>query len=124
METKSMQLALSRSTGNIDGLHEKLDGILVRLNDLDTKLRGKASKNKVGEKTNPTAYSRLSFLRSAAWNTYGPTSTHISSFEIAEKEHSKVKSALLPIIKEEIPALKEALKKAGAPYMQGEELPE
>ena len=30
----------------------------------------------------------------------------------------------LPIIKEEIPALKEALKKAGAPYMQGEELPE
>ena len=124
METKSMQLALSRCTGNIEGLHEKLDVILVRLTDLDTKLRGKASKNKVGEKTNPTAYSRLAFLRSTAWNTYGPTSTHKASFEMAEKEHSKIKTALVPIIKEEIPAMKQSLIKAGAPYMQGEELPE
>jgi hypothetical protein len=64
----------------------------------------------------------LSFLRSATWNTYGPTPTHKANFELAKKEYEKIKTILIPILKEEIPNLKEDLKKAGAPYMQGEDL--
>ena len=56
-------------------------------------------------------------------STYGPTPTHREALEIAEKQYAELKRELDGILQKELPALEEALQKAGAPWSPGREIP-
>ena len=120
-----LQTALSRTTsapGNLDGeLHQLRKAVLA----LDEKLNGNHSKRQVGEKYNPTIEDRLGVaITGTAFSTYGPTPTHERSLEIAAKQFRELKIELENILNEQLPALERKLKDAGAPWIEGQPIPE
>jgi hypothetical protein len=57
-------------------------------------------------------------------NTYGPTSTQRRSLEIASEELRRNRNRLDELVNDEIPRLEQALRDAGAPWIEGQPLPE
>lgn len=122
---EAMQTALSRSLTEPGELDEQLHELRQDLFELEEKMFGNASKREIGEKTDPTVYSRLSFAFSGASNsTYGPTPQHRKSLEIARKEFEELEPRLNELINERIPGLEKALAEAGAPWIEGQQIPE
>lgn len=119
-----MQKALSMSNaapGNLDmDLYQLRQDLLL----LDTRLNGNRSKQQVGEKSRPTIGDRLFAVnRGISLSTYGPTETHKMSLEIAKKEVSEIQMELNGKLSE-MKELEKALSDAGAPWVEGGELPE
>ena len=121
---EAMERALARTEVDPTVLNTKLHELKMELARLKLNFFGSKAKKEVGERTKPTIYSRLSAARMGTSNsTYGPTPTHIRSFEIAQKEFKALKSELTGIMERKIPAVEQELKKAGAPWIPGQELP-
>jgi len=57
-------------------------------------------------------------------STYGPTPAHKRSFEIAVTQFSLLKVELENMLNNQLPELEKALKKAGAPWTEGQPIPE
>ena len=53
------------------------------------------------------------------WSTYGPTPTHIRSFEIAKAALAELKTALDQLVGSDLPALEKQLDAAGVPWSVG-----
>ena len=120
-----MQKALSRTLappGYLDAeLHRLRQDLLV----LDEIMNGNRSKTKVGEKNNPTIVSRLNVAAFGSFgSTYGPTETLRRSLEIAGEEFRAVKVELDIIINDRLPILERAMIDAGAPWMEGQPIPD
>jgi len=120
-----LKKALSRTPtapGNLDKeLHDLREALLA----LAERLNGNRSKSQVGEKDNPTIGSRLNVAVQGTMNaTYGPTPTHKRSLEIAKNQFREFKTALETILNEQMPRLEKALQNAGAPWVQGQPIPE
>ena len=122
-KVSAMQKALSRSQSSPGDLDKQLHQLRIALLSLDQKLNGNRSKQQVGEKTKPTIGSRLFAVdRGISHSTYGPTETNLRSLEIINKEISTIKFSL----KEHLVKMNElskALIAAGAPWVEGDELP-
>jgi photosystem II stability/assembly factor-like uncharacterized protein len=121
----AMRVALSRTKaapGDLDGqLHELRQTLL----DLDERLNGNRSRREVGEKNNPTIRGRLWFATGGTrHSTYGPTPTHERSLEIAYSEFAGLKDALENILNQQLPEMEKALREAGAPWVEGQPIPE
>ena len=56
-------------------------------------------------------------------STYGPTTTHKRSVEIAEFEFADIKAGIRRISEVELPALRTALNQAGVPWTPGRGVP-
>lgn len=107
-----------------ENLDKKIYSINQQLLDINERLYGKRSKNEIGEKTKPTIMSRLGSASSGLQNsTYGPTPTHIKGLEIATIEFKEIMIDVENIVDKEIPALEKQLIDAGAPWMEGQEIP-
>lgn len=120
-----MQKALTRTPtapGNLDGqLHDLEQKLLA----LDEQLNGNRSKQQVGEKTKPTIADRQSVASSGTFgSTYGPAPMHKRSLEIAVTEFQQLRKELDEIIDTKLPQLEKALSDAGAPWMEGQSIPE
>jgi hypothetical protein len=115
---KSLQYAASKMTVENKLLDEKIYSIKQNLIDLDTQLNGNKSKTEVGEKNNPTIFSRLSIASSGTSSTYGPTVTHIRSYEIAKKQYPEIEKKLNSIVDIELPSIEKELIKNGAPIVE------
>ena len=120
-----MQKALVRvptAPGNLDNeLHELRQSLLA----LDEQLNGNRSKEQVGEKTKPTIADRQSVASSGTFgSTYGPTPLHRQSLEIAGEEFKQLKKDLDEIVNTKLPKMEKALRDAGAPWMEGQSIPE
>ena len=61
---------------------------------------------------------------SSAATTYGPTPTHRRSLEIAVQEFGALKSRLDALVNTELPRLEKALRDAGAPWIEGQKIPD
>jgi photosystem II stability/assembly factor-like uncharacterized protein len=121
---KLMRGALDRAhlpPGNLDSELHKLNQALL---DIDQKLRGNRSKDEVGEKDTPTIRSRYRVASSGARSTYGPTPMHKRSLEIAGEQMAAIKIEVEQIVSEEIPKMEKALMDAGAPWLEGQPIPE
>lgn len=117
---EAMQTALYRSAGEPGDLDEQLHQIRMDLLGMEEQLFGNKSKDIVGEKNNPTIYSRLGVaFRGVSNSTYGPTPTHRRNLEIAQKEFEEIIPQLDEILDERMPELEKALQDAGAPYIEG-----
>ena len=89
---------------------------------LDQKLNGNRSKQQVGEKTKPKIGDRLFAVdRGISHSTYGPTATNRRSLEIIHDELSTIKFSLTENLAK-MDELSKALKAAGAPWVEDDDL--
>jgi len=117
--------ALSRKPAAPGVVYKRLYDLNQELLKLDEQLNGNRSKDQIGEKGNPTINSRLSVAMSGTMSsTYGPTPTHQRCLAIAKKQFNAFKENLEKIINERLPKLEKAMQDAGAPWVDGQTLPQ
>jgi hypothetical protein len=93
--------------------------------DLDEELNGNRSKREIGEKTRPTIARWHNVASSGTFNsTYGPTPLHRHSLEIAGAKFVELRKDLENIVDQELPRVEKALRDAGAPWIEGQSIPE
>ncbi len=117
-----MQAVVAQSRAEA-ALEVRLHDVRRQLLEIDEALNGNRSRQEVGEKADPVIQDRLfSVSLGVGRSTYGPTSTHRESLAIAQREigaiHTRLESA-----GDEVSTLGRALVEAGAPWLEGGELP-
>ena len=127
--TKRKVAALRKALVVVDIQNDSLFSMIYQVNrnliDLERKLYGSKSKREVGEKNNPTISGRLWNAMGGVQNTtYGPTQTQIESYDIAKAEFSIVKYELEKIVNNQIPNLEKLTMEMGAPWIEGQPIPE
>ena len=121
----AMRVALSRT----DIVPGELEAIMHDLNqemlELDEELNGNRSKDEIGESSPPTVRSRLNVAAQGASNMlYGPTVTQRDNLELAVKAYRAIRDKVADITENRLPALEKRLAEAGAPWIEGQPLPE
>jgi photosystem II stability/assembly factor-like uncharacterized protein len=120
-----MEKALVRTPVDPSEILKDISNLRAELYDFDAQMNGNRSKQKVGEKSDPTINDRLSAANmGTSFSTFGPTATHKRMLEIASKEFSVLREKLEMIRKESLPAIERKLSAAGAPWIEGQEIPE
>jgi hypothetical protein len=121
----AMGEALSRTPAAPGDLDARLHALRQSLLDLDERMNGNPAKRQVGEKTAPTVRGRLRFATGAVrMSTYGPTPNVKHTFELARSEFAELRAALDNVLEVRIPEMEKALQDAGAPWMEGQPIPE
>jgi hypothetical protein len=124
-KTELMRQALIRTRINPEELEQQLLNVRAQLLDLDRQLNGSRAKREVGEEDMPNVNSRLSTaIYGTSNSTYGPTPTHRRSLEIAKSQFADIREKLEHIRLNRIPELEKALQEAGAPWIEGQPIPE
>jgi photosystem II stability/assembly factor-like uncharacterized protein len=119
-----MQKILLR-TPAVPGILDSMVHQLKRdMNALEEKFNGNKAKLEIGEKTDPTIRSRMNVAMSGARTTYGPTPMHKRSLEIAKSEYEVFRAELADIHDRRIPEIEKLMTEAGAPWMEGQPIPE
>ena len=117
--------ALERSKIFPGKFDKELYDLRQALLQFDEDVNGNRSKRKIGEDRNPTLLNRLNFAMSGTGNsTYGPTPLHQKSFNIASKQFKELKTKLDDIIFNKLPDLEKRILEAGAPWVEGQPIPE
>jgi photosystem II stability/assembly factor-like uncharacterized protein len=120
-----LSAALSRTPAAPGSLDADLHSIRADLLDVDIKLNGDRSKREIGEEVGPTISSRLGVAQTGVErSTYGPTPTLRRSLEIAAKEFRLIKASFEAIRMSRLPALEKAMQVAGAPWVEGQPIPD
>ncbi len=123
-KVEAMQKILLR-TPTLPGI---LDSLVHRLKQdlivIEEGLNGNPAKLEIGEKVDPNLHSRLSVAISGAGTTYGPTPMHRRSLELAKAEYEALRTRLTDIHDRRIPEIEKLLIDAGAPWMEGQPIPE
>jgi len=120
-----LQKVLIRTPATPGDLDSELYRLKQSLMALDEQLNGNRSKREIGEKDRPTIVSRLNVAsRGTFGSTYGPAPLHEHSLEIAAAEFEELKKDLEEIVNIELPRVEEALRNAGAPWIEGQPIPE
>jgi hypothetical protein len=123
--TKAMKVALARTSIAPGELDQRIYSILQDLYQLDHKMNGDASKREVGEKTGPTIQQRLNAAQSGIRiSTYGPTPNLMKTLSIAKEEFKDIEVTLKEIAESRMPRLEADLQKVGAPWIEGQKLPD
>jgi len=120
----AMCIALSRAYVIPGQLDEDLLALRKKLMGIEAGLYGNHAKSEMGERSAPGLSNRLgtAFI-SMRQSTYGPTGTHKANMQLAQKEYAVLQSELSGILKTDIPKIEKALQDAGAPWIEGQELP-
>ena len=120
-----LQKALTRTPAAPGDLDSELYRLKQSLMALDEQLSGDRSKQEIGEKDKSTIARRLNVASSGTFgSTYGPAPLHKRSLEIAAAEFEELKKDLEEIVNIELPRVEEALRNAGAPWIEGQPIPE
>ncbi len=101
-------------------LHEAKE----QLRDLDKALNGDEVKGEVGERSDPTPRDAGYIASSALNSTYGPTANHKAALERAKKQLDRISAEIKEINQMVIPELEKQLQSAGAPWIEGQEIPD
>jgi photosystem II stability/assembly factor-like uncharacterized protein len=121
----AMGVALARTPAAPGDLDEQLYALRQSLLALDEQINGNRSKRQVGEKGTPTIGSRLRFaMGGTRRSTYGPTPNLQRSLEIADRQFAEVRRTLDRILEQQLPDMERALSEAGAPWVEGQPIPE
>jgi hypothetical protein len=124
MKIAGMKKALAATNITPGKIDKEIYTLNQQLLDIEQKLYGNKSKHEIGEKNNPTIMNRLNAASIGVQNsTYGPTPTHIKSLNIAKIEFNEIQIELTNITKNKFPILEKQLIDAGAPWIEGQEIP-
>jgi hypothetical protein len=121
---KALRTALERSLSAPDGLDAELRAIEQELFAIDEALGGNRARATIEDGGVATISRRVRVASTGgAWSTYGPTSTHRRSLEIAEQEFAGVRERLNAVLEQRLPAFEKRLEEAGAPWTPGRPVP-
>ena len=121
---EAMRTALYQSSSEIGDADKQLTEIRVKLLTLKNQLSGNSAKSKVGEKNDPAIQQRIRFaFTGTSRSSYGPTPSHRKSIDIAKEELNSLTNSLIDLLNVDIKAAEEMLNKAGAPWIEGQDLP-
>jgi hypothetical protein len=124
-KVETMHAALSHTPAAPGDLDRKLYELRQNVLELDEQLNGNRARQNVGENTNPTVSQRLWFAMGGTRNSlYGPTPNHRRSLEIATEQFVELKKSLQIILDQKIPDMEKALEEAGAPWLEGQPIPD
>ena len=119
-----MNVALAQSNADVGYLDEELEKLRNSLLNMDEEMNGNRSKMEPGEKNNPTVYTRLyTAARVASGSTYGPTKLATDNLNLANKRIKLIEKQLAENTIN-IDDMSKELLKAGAPWVEGDELPD
>jgi len=121
-KVEAMIKAFVRATEPTEQLMQDLFEAKMALQDLHEAMYGSPAKNEIGERNDPTPSAGLGMGYRALSTTYGPTENHVAAFKAAKEQLQEIKSELKTLSEEKMPALEQALKNAGAPWMEGQGL--
>ena len=123
-KVKSMNVALAQSNADVGFMDEELSKLRYSLLEMDEELSGNRSKNEPGEKNNPTVYTRLyTAARIASGSTYGPTKLALDNLALANKRIVLIEKQLTAN-NQMIIDLSYELRQAGAPWVEGDNIPD
>ncbi len=122
-ELAAVKQTLLRS-GTQGDLRATARALELELMDLQLALSGDARRD-LANAGGPVSISRRLNVAQmgTAFSSYGPAPMHEQSLEIAERSFASVQSALDRIFAVDVPALREALDKAGVPWTPGRGVP-
>lgn len=120
-----MEKALARTSLEPTELLKQIHQLRASLQDLDVEMNGNPSKQSVGESDPLSVRDRLNYAMMGSSNsTYGPTATMRKSLDIANEQYVSLRERLENIRMVQIPAVEQTLISAGAPWMEGQPIPE
>lgn len=121
---KAIELAMVRSGDDFSELYSKWYVLREQLLALDRELNGYTTRNSIGANNPVTLNDRIGAVQIGVFaSTYGPTPTHLKSFEIAQQSHHKLKDQLVQILENELPLLEQQLSDLNAPWIEGQPIP-
>lgn len=119
----AMKRAFDKSINQTHDLSNRIHQARGQLLDIEKVLNGNKTKGEIGERSNPTPENAQLIGRVALRpNTYGPTANHRAAFARAEKQLDEIKTKLVELTENVLPAIEKDLKKAGAPWIEGQGL--
>ncbi|MBZ9728391.1 glycosyl hydrolase [Salegentibacter sp. JZCK2] len=120
----AMKQALQKASNPNNDIFTQLHQVRERLLDLEKALKGDKVKGEVGERSNPTPGNARRIASSALNTTYGPTANHKAAFQAAKNQLERITTELKEMNQQVIPELEKQLKSAGAPWIEGQEIPD
>jgi len=120
---EAMRRALNKSETSNNELLNRIYQAREKLLDIDNELSGDKTKGEIGERSDPTPNdgNRIGQL-ALNTSTYGPTPNHKSAVNRAIKQLDQIKIKLKEITEKALPEIERDLKKAGAPWIEGQGL--
>lgn len=120
----TVQAALMASDTEVAELYATAARLAVRIEQWHEVLRGNTRRSRYNDAEPVSINFRLSVVRSAVrGSTYGPTAMHREQFEIARADLSELQDGLDAIVGQELPALEDALERAGVAWTPGRGVP-
>lgn len=116
-KVKAMDVALERANVAPGELNSQLYAVKTALRLIDRQLNGSPSRAEVGEKDANSIGEQFFAGYRGLSTTYGPTDNHRSSLNVAKSMMITLRPELDQLLNQQIPALMQALEKAGAPVM-------
>ena len=118
----AMQRAADKASYPNDDLFNKINNTRINLLAIEKSIGGNKVKGEIGERSDPTPNNARFIGIRALSNTYGPTGNHKGALNRAKNQLDGIKAQLQNITDTVIPDLEQALKKAGAPWIEGQGL--
>lgn len=120
----AMKSVLARTPNADSSLHQRLKALQDQLYDLEGALGGHQVMDAIGEPYPHSISDRMSHIVIGnIFSTYGPTPSHLQSYEIAKAELAEVRDQLNTLNNKDIPEIEAALEAAGAPWTPGRPIP-
>ncbi len=95
-----------------------------RLAALRLRLQGSRRRNRTGDPGLVSINARMAVAELGTRNTtYGPTATHLMSYELSFKEFTALREELAQLVETDLKALEQKLDAAGLPWTPGRLLP-
>ncbi len=124
LKVEAMKRALQIATNPTEDIFTQLYEARVRLLDIEKALKGNKAKDEVGERSDPTPSNAAYFASAALNGTYGPTANHKAALQVAKKQLEGILADLKDVNENVIPDLEKQLKAAGAPWIEGQQIPD
>lgn len=121
---EALKRALQKASNPTNAIFTQLHKARERLMDLEKALNGDKVKAEVGERSDPTPRNAVYIASSALNSTYGPTANHRDAFHVAKNQLERITVDLREMNQEVIPDIEKRVKAAGAPWVEGQEIPE
>jgi hypothetical protein len=121
----AMRVALARTGIGPGALENDLHDLAQELKELDERLNGNKTMQEGSKDSPPNVRSRLRVAAmSGSSSLYGPTVTQRQNLEYARNAYRELRPLVLEIKDQKIPDLEKRLAEAGAPWIEGQPLPE
>lgn len=121
---EAIEKVLVKTPDANEQLYKQWTDVRKRVLDLEQELNGSKARAEIGELDKPGIGKRMGTVYSGVGSSsYGPTGTHVKSFEIARQELEILEKNLNEVVNTQLPALLKNLRAAGSPYFEGMEYP-